>query len=151
MFTEHPELFEVRRSNIQGKGVFAREFIPKGTKLTWYKGEIITKAETERRGNANHSEEGDVYIFTLDDKFDIDATRLGNDARFFNHSCGPNCEATIYEDDDPYDIQIWIESIQDIQPGEELTYNYGYETDDYTQHPCICGKPGCKGFIGKKD
>jgi SET domain-containing protein len=42
---------------------------------------------------------------------------------------------------------LWINTIRDIQPGEELTFNYGYDLEDYRDHPCCCGTPECVGFI----
>ena len=50
----------------------------------------------------------------------VDASVNGNDARFLNHSCAPNCDAVIE------DGRIWIETLHDIEPGEELVYDYAY-------------------------
>jgi uncharacterized protein len=64
-----------------------------------------------------------------------------NPARFINHSCMPNCEASIE------DGRIWITALRDIEPGDELTFNYGYDLDDYKGYPCRCGTSECVGFI----
>jgi len=87
------------------------------------------------------SGEAAVYIFTLDKKWDIDGNVAWNDARLINHSCEPNCEAWIEED------QIFIYSIKSIQKGEELTFDYGFDIECYEDHPCRCGKDGCVGYI----
>jgi uncharacterized protein len=127
----------VRDSIIHGRGVFAARFIPAGTEIAEYIGERITKAESLQRCLA-----GNVYVFTLDDQFDLDGNVDHNPARFANHSCVPNCESIMDEDD-----RIWIVAVRDIQPGEEITYNYGYDLEDYPDHPCRCGTPNCIGFI----
>ena len=64
-----------------------------------------------------------------------------NPARFLNHSCAPNCEAELD------DGRIWIVAKRDIKAGEELTFNYGYDLEDYRDHPCRCGVPECAGHI----
>jgi SET domain-containing protein len=77
----------------------------------------------------------------------IDAAVGGNEARFLNHSCAPNCDAVIEEG------RIWIETIQDIEPGEELVYDYAYTlAERHTpaakrRYPCSCGAVVCRGTI----
>ena len=111
--------------------------IAAGTRLIEYVGEKITKAEASRR-----CEQDNEYIFTLDDEFDLDGNLSWNPARFINHSCAPNCETDI--DDQG---RIWVEALRDIKAGEELTLNYGYDLEDYREHPCRCGAPECVGYI----
>ena len=130
------ELIQFRRSRIHGTGGYARANIAKGTRLIEYVGKRITKAES------NVQCEGDnVYIFTLDDTFDLDGNVDWNPARFINHSCTPNCEAEWDED------RLWIVAIREIRPGEELSFNYGYDLEDYREHPCLCGTSECVGYI----
>jgi len=64
-----------------------------------------------------------------------------NPARFINHSCSPNCDAELIEG------QIWIIARRAIPSGEEITFNYSYDLDDYLEHPCQCGSPDCVGYI----
>jgi uncharacterized protein len=123
-------------SKIHGVGGFSRTDIPAGTRILEYKGEKITKEESLARCERNNE-----YIFALDDKHDLDGNVTWNPARFLNHSCEPNCEAL------PEDGRIWVASIRNITAGEELTFNYGYDLEDYREHPCSCGAPGCVGFI----
>ena len=84
---------------------------------------------------------GNPFVFILDDETDVDGNVNWNPARFLNHSCEPNAEAEIFGD------QIWIRALRTIQPGEEITFNYSYDIDDYEEHPCRCGAAGCVGFM----
>ena len=82
-----------------------------------------------------------MYIFELDDEWDIDGNFEYNDARFINHACRTNCEAV------SEDGSIWIYATRDIKAGEELLYNYGYALEHFLDHPCHCGFPECVGYI----
>src|SRR5690606_11462248 len=113
---EATEWVEVRRSKIHGWGGLARRFIPAVRVVIEYVGEKISKAESLRRCEQNNH-----FIFALDDEWDLDGSVDWNPARWLNHSCEPNCEA---QDDDG---RIWIVALRDIQPGEELTFNYNYD------------------------
>jgi SET domain-containing protein len=141
---------EVRGSEIHGHGVFAARFIPNETRIIEYLGERISKKESARRCNAQHAKSlktGDaaVYIFILSKNLDIDGNQPWNTARLINHSCAPNCEAWIEG------RKIFIHSLRDIQPGEELTFDYGFDVDCYKDHPCRCGKPECVGYIVSRE
>jgi SET domain-containing protein len=86
-----------------------------------------------------------VYIFTLDDYWDIDGNVPENAARLINHSCDPNCEAFIEED------KIWIASLRDIPKDAELFFNYGFDLENYKEHPCHCGSKNCVGYIAGEE
>ncbi len=137
----------VKKSSIHSKGVFAKKDIPAETEIIEYVGERITKKEADIRGERVLSRSktdvtrGAVYIFELNKRFDIDGNVSWNTAGIINHSCDPNCEAV------NIDGHIWICSKRDIDKGEELTYNYGYNFDNYEEHPCRCGSDNCVGFI----
>ncbi|WYJ07825.1 SET domain-containing protein-lysine N-methyltransferase [Opitutia bacterium KCR 482] len=138
--------YEVRKSPIHGNGVFAACDIAEGEWIIDYLGEKIDKEESNRRGLANEeaaksSGGGAVYIFELDDKYDIDGNFEYNDARFINHACRTNCEA-VNEDG-----TIKFYATRDIKKGEELLYNYGYALEHFLDHPCRCGFPECVGYI----
>ncbi|MFM9888140.1 MAG: SET domain-containing protein [Burkholderiales bacterium] len=145
-------LFVVRRSGIHGKGGFALQTIPKGTRLVEYKGEIITWATVNRRyPEDDDDQQNHTFLFEVDDKRVIDANVGGNSARWINHSCTPNCEA-VGEDD-----RIFIESIKPIRAGEELLYDYNIQLPERhtptlkRQYLCYCGTRKCRGTIlGKK-
>lgn len=137
---------EVRGSDIHGRGVYAACFIPKDAPIIEYFGEKIDRRESERRAlrqqaKAIKTGAAAVYIFTLSKRYDIDGNFPWNTARLINHSCNPNCEAWIVG------RKIIIHALQDIQAGEELTFDYGFDVDCYEDHPCLCGSPNCKGYI----
>ena len=134
--TVQNELFEVKASLIHGTGVFARVAIAAETPILEYVGERLGKDESWRRRQANN-----FFIFTVTDDIDIDGAVDWNPARFINHSCGPNCEARMEDE------RIWIFALRDIAAGEELSFNYGYDLEDYGEHPCRCGSSQCIGFM----
>jgi len=125
-----------RPSPIHGLGGFANCSFARGARVVEYTGRKITKAESLRRCEA-----GNWFIFSLDEEFDLDGNTDGNPARFLNHSCAPNCEAECSGG------RIWITARRDIAAGEEITFNYGYTLDEYREHPCRCGSPGCAGYM----
>ena len=133
---DHTEQLLFHLSPIQGTGGFARHDIANGTRIIEYLGEKITKEESLVRCEKNNE-----YIFALGDTEDLDGNVDWNPARFLNHSCAPNCEAQLE------DGHIWVVAIREIRAGEELTFNYGYDLEDYREHPCKCGAPGCVGYI----
>ncbi len=134
--TLETDLVVFKGSPIHGLGGFAKTAIAKGTRITGYLGERISKAESLRRCEQNNE-----YIFTLSDEQDLDGNVAWNPARFLNHSCAPNCEAALE------DGRIWIVATRDIRAGEEITFNYGYDLVDYRDYPCRCGAPNCVGYI----
>jgi len=141
--------FEIRRSSIQGRGAFATRRIRAGQRVVEYTGEHITPDE----GDARYEEDGmgrhHTFLFTLDDDTVVDGARGGNEARYINHSCDPNCEAVIEKG------HIWIYARRPIAPGEELTYDYQYERFDWHTkkdeafYACRCGTAKCRGSILK--
>ena len=139
--------FALRRSSIQGKGAFATRPIKRGTRIIEYTGERISPEEADRRYDDGGMGRHHTFLFSVDSKICIDAAVGGNDARFINHSCAPNCEAV---DERKH---IYIEAIRDIAPGEELTYDYQYERDGTEDekwekiYVCQCGAPTCRGTI----
>jgi len=138
----------VQESSIHNKGVFAARDIKKGEHITKYIGEKISRSEGTRRAEQNHehaktdSAAAGTYIFELKDGYDLDGDVPGNDAKYINHSCSPNCRIEIKEN------HIDIYAAKDIQKGEELSYNYGFEfTDEYSEYPCRCGSLNCVGYM----
>src|ERR1043166_8191820 len=98
------EWIQFKSSAIHGTGGFAARDIAADVSVIEYVGEIISKAESLRRCEANNE-----YIFALDDERDLDGSVSWNPARFLNHSCAPNCEAQM--DDEG---RVWIVTIRDI-------------------------------------
>ena len=139
--------FEIRPSGIHGLGAFATRPIPRGTRLIEYAGERLTPEQADARYPDVPGERHHTFLFAIDDDVVIDAVVGGNDARFINHSCDPNCDAVID------DGRIWIETIRDVEPGEELAYDYAYILDERhtpsakRRYPCTCGAVTCRGTI----
>jgi uncharacterized protein len=141
------DLVEVRRSNVHGLGAFATRRIPKGTRIIEYTGERVPHEEADRRYEDKDANDSHTFLFIVDSRTVIDAGVDGNDARFFNHSCDPNCESVIES------RRVYIEAIRDIEPGVELTYDYQIQReDDDPQNiddvfACRCGVAGCRGTM----
>jgi uncharacterized protein len=139
--------FEVRRSTIQGRGAFATRRIRKGERLAEYTGERITQSEGDRRYDDEGMARHHTFLFAISQRTVIDAAVDGNDARFINHSCEPNCDAVIEGG------RVFVEAIATIPSGAELFYDYMYEppsdftVDDLAMYPCHCGTPNCRGTI----
>jgi SET domain-containing protein len=146
-----PAAVSVRRSPIQGRGVFAREPIAGGTRILEYTGERITSAEADAgAADDDSSRAHHTVFFYVDDDTVIDGSRGGSEACFVNHSCDPNCEIVIAR------RRVYIHSLRDIAPGDELTYDYWYVTDEsYTLddlrriYPCRCGAALCRGTLSR--
>ena len=149
-----PKKIQARKSTIHGNGVFALEALAKGERVIEYKGLRRTHAEVDA-DDAGEVESGHTFLFTLNDDYVIDANYKGNDARWINHSCAPNCEAVIAEaeGEDRTADKVFIEAIRDIKPGEELTYNYGITlAERHTPRlkkiwECRCGSRKCSGTM----
>ena len=139
-------LFEVRRSAIHGLGGFALQRIPKGARIIEYTGERITGEEGDRRYD-DTAEHPHVLLFVVDKHTVIDAGVGGNDARFINHSCEPNCRTVVQRK------RVYVEALKTIAKGEELTYDYnltreGNETPEIEQQfACHCGAKTCRGTM----
>jgi hypothetical protein len=110
-------------------------------------GQGITWKEALRRHPSNPDDPNHTFFFHLDDKHVIDAGVGGNAARWINHACKPNCEA------DEVDGRVFIKALRDIEPGEELFYDYGLTIDaKYTkklkrEYACRCGARKCRGTM----
>lgn len=139
--------FVIKHSKIQGRGGYATRDIKKGERLIEYVGERISWAESDRRYDDTKVKRHHTFLFTVNKRTVIDAAHDGNDARFINHSCDPNCEAIDEKN------RIYIHSMKPIRKGEELVYDYGYARDKNTTeedeklYVCKCGSPRCRGTI----
>jgi hypothetical protein len=140
-------LFEVRHSPIHGYGVFAARRIRKGTTVIEYLGDRVSHAQADARYEDKDPSDNHTFLFTVDAKTVIDAGVNGNEARYINHGCDPNCEsATVSK-------RIFIKAIRTIQPGEELAYDYQIQrdsddADDVDEiYACRCGAMNCRGTM----
>ena len=129
-------LVAFKKSPIHGRGGFARVDLRRGKRIIEYVGPRLSKVE----GQAE-LDQGNAYIFTLDELTDVDGSVAWNPTRFLNHSCDPNCESRIVRG------RIWLYALRRIKAGEELTYNYGHGLGGYEDRPCQCGASACVGFM----
>jgi hypothetical protein len=142
-----PQPFVVKRSGIQGKGGFALRDIRKGERLIEYVGERISWKDADARYDDEGMGRHHTFLFSVTRRTVIDAAFGGNDSRFINHSCDPNCEAVDEKN------RIFIEAIKPIGKGVELTYDYSYEREKNTTeedeklYVCRCGTAKCRGTI----
>jgi uncharacterized protein len=138
---------ETRDSGIHGRGVYATRPIRKGTRIIEYLGERISHGEADRRYEVKGDDDGHTFLFIASRRTVIDAGVNGNEARFINHSCAPNCETVIENG------RVFIEAIRHIQAGEELGYDYQLtweSTDDPLElalYACRCGAKQCRGTM----
>jgi|JRYD01.1.fsa_nt_gb SET domain-containing protein len=148
-------LVEARNSRIHGRGVYAIAPIKKGTRIIEYLGQRITHGEADRRYEKKGEDDGHTFLFIASHRTVIDAGVGGNDARFINHSCHPNCETAIEEVGGRN--RVFIDAIRDIKPGEELGYDYQLtweSTDDPRElalYACRCGAKRCRGTMLDKE
>jgi SET domain-containing protein len=139
--------FEVRHSRVHGRGVFALRRIRKGTNIIEYLGERVSHELADERYAGKDPMDGHTFLFTVDAKTVIDAGVSGNEARFVNHGCDPNCQTV------QIGKRIFIEAIRTIRPGEELAYDYRIQRD--ADDPadvdivfrCLCGAKNCRGSM----
>jgi hypothetical protein len=119
-----------------GKGLFTLEKIPKGSCIIEYVGVPVTDKDMETKNSK--------YYFEVGRNKNINGNVPWNKAKYINHSCNPNCEA------DGPSGHVYITSIKNIKPGEELTYDYGEEYFDehFKKGGCKCDK--CYKSASKK-
>ena len=124
--------FAIRRT-AHGLGFITLEPIPRGKRIIEYTGPLISNEEVERRYKGK-------YFFEVNSKWSIDGSPRSNIARYINHSCRPNAEATISKG------RVWIWSRRNIKAGEEIAYDYGKEYFEGVIKPigCKCEKCASK-------
>jgi SET domain-containing protein len=131
-------LISVRASGIHGLGCYAAAEIPAGTVVIEYRGESIDRAEALRRDDRGRPGSS-PYVLSVTEDLYIDGAVGGNEARFINHSCEPNCRVRRVGG------RAWIVAARTITEGEELSFDYDYEGDP--QGPCRCGARTCRGSL----
>jgi hypothetical protein len=141
------ERIEVRQSGVHGRGVFAIAAIAAGERVIEYKGERISWKEALRRHPHDPNDPNHTFYFSLESGDAIDAKYEGNDARWINHACTPNCEAKEKKG------RVFIHARRDIASGEELFYDYGLVIEGKITRKlkkdfaCHCGSPECRGTM----
>jgi uncharacterized protein len=142
-----PPLIEVRHSPVHGFGVFALRRIRKGTTIMEYLGERVSHEEADARYEHKEAHDNHTFLFTVDSRTVIDGGVGGNDARYINHGCDPNCESA------SQNKRIYVEAVRTIQPGEELAYDYQIQRDPEDPpnvdeiFACRCGATTCRGSM----
>ncbi|CAH8305382.1 unnamed protein product, partial [Eruca vesicaria subsp. sativa] len=115
------------RSDVHGWGAYTRHSLKKNEFLGEYTGELVSFEEADERGR-EEKKTNFSYLFTLNDKFCIDARRKGNKLKFLNHtSKNPNCYAKLMNVRGDHRIGLFAN--KNIGEGEELFFNYGYEPE----------------------
>ncbi len=139
------DLVRVQDSVIHGTGAFAKGALARGTRIIEYKGQRCRKVDL--LAAAERGERKLTYVLNVDDELAIDGAMDGNEARFLNHSCAPNCEVLIFGGV-PY-----LYALQDIAPGAELTFDYQLQSPNGHRlsaalsrelYPCHCGARDCR-------
>lgn len=144
-----PAWHRLADSPVHGKGVFAARDIPAGTRILEYQGERIDQDEADRRHPVNPDDPFHTFFFALSSGIVIDGGVDGNDSRWINHACAPNCETQ----EGRHGKRIYIVALRDIRAGEELNYDYGLVIDGRQtrklkeQYRCLCGAPECRGTM----
>ncbi|KAH7649877.1 multidomain chromatinic with the following architecture [Cryptosporidium bovis] len=139
---------EIKKSSIHGYGLFAKETINPGEPIIEYVGELIRNSIADKRENSYNSEDnwdGSCYMFRLDETRVIDATNIGNHARFMNHSCDPNSLCKVINiDSDNKHIVVFSKKL--IEKDEEITYDYQFNVEEASEKIlCHCGSNNCLG------
>ena len=134
------KLYKIKKSKIDKKGLYASQNIEKGTKIIEYKGKIISVKKSEVDPKFDNRKA--IYLFNINNRYDLDGDFKFNIARLINHSCNPNCE--VFGEG----LKIWVYAMKDIKKGEELSYDYGFSFDEnFREFPCNCRSKNCVGFI----
>ncbi|CAD5230567.1 unnamed protein product [Bursaphelenchus okinawaensis] len=144
------KITKVSLSAIHGWGLFVMEACAPGELIIEYIGEEIRMEVAETR-ERKYNEQGKlVYMFSYDRDWVIDATMMGNAARFINHSCKPNCTAETKMVDGVRRIYIYSKSW--IDKGTELTYDYKFLTEDENaMMDCLCGEHKCRKSLSEEE
>ncbi|KAI5620223.1 histone-lysine N-methyltransferase, H3 lysine-36 and H4 lysine-20 specific [Silurus asotus] len=138
---------EIFRTLSRGWGLRCYHDIKKGAFVSEYVGEVIDEEECRARiKQAQENDIGNFYLLTLDKDRIIDAGPKGNQARFMNHCCQPNCETQKWTVNG--DTRVGLFALVDIAAGTELTFNYNLECLGNGKTVCKCGAPNCSGFLG---
>jgi SET domain-containing protein len=148
--TDHPaaeSFIRVKHSKVHGNGVFATRKIPAGTQIIEYQGKRITEKQADKRFGLDPDNPFHTFFFSLESGKMIDGGDEGNDARWINHACDPNCEAKEEKG------RVFIHALKDIPRGQELCYDYGLIIDQRmtkklkVSYECRCGSDTCRGTM----
>jgi uncharacterized protein len=129
----------IRSSQIHAAGCYTTAAIKKGTRIVEYTGPRISKDAAD----VKYQDSPTTYLFGVGDgEKVIDGHGL---AMFVNHSCDPNAETREIRN------KVWVIAIRDIEPGEELTYDYNLYDGDEDGAFCNCGAGSCRKSMYSPD
>jgi hypothetical protein len=131
--------YRVGRSRT-GLGLFATKPIKKGTKIIRYFGRLLDSRKKKDDAIENK------YLFELNDRWTIDGSMRKNLARYINHACKPNAESDVQ----PRKRKVIIRAIKNIEPGEEINYDYGTDYFKAYLKPIGCKCDACEKKRKKK-
>jgi len=131
--------YRVGRSKT-GLGLFATKPIKKGTRIIRYYGPILDSRIPEQDEIENK------YLFELNGRWTIDGSVRKNLARYINHSCRPNAESDVR----PRERKVFIRAIKNIEPGDEINYDYGTDYFKAYLKPIGCKCDACEKKRKKK-
>ena len=149
MVTRRQPWHLVKASTLHGNGVFAARDIPAGTRILEYAGRRLTPEQADARHPVHPDDPFHTFFFSLSSGKVIDGGQRGNDSRWINHCCEPNCEG--HENDTG--TRVYIVAMRDIKADEELLYDYGLVIDEpiteelKQNYICLCGVPTCRGTM----
>jgi uncharacterized protein len=123
-----------------GLGLFATKPIKKGEKIIRYFGPILDSKKKDEDAIENK------YLFELNNRWTIDGSVRENVARYINHSCKPNAESDVR----PRKRKVIIRAIKDIEPGDEINYDYGTDYFKAYLKPIGCKCEACEKKRAKK-
>ena len=131
--------YRVGRSRT-GLGLFATKPIKKGTKIIRYFGPLLDSKKKKDDAIENK------YLFELNNRWTIDGSVRKNVARYINHACKPNAESDVK----PRKRKVIIRAIKNIEPGEEINYDYGTDYFKAYLKPIGCKCAACEKKRKKK-
>ncbi|MFQ3458854.1 SET domain-containing protein [Bradyrhizobium sp. UFLA01-814] len=131
--------YRVGRSRT-GLGLFATKPIKKGTKIIRYFGPLLDSKKKDEDAIENK------YLFELTNRWTIDGSIRENVARYINHACRPNAESDVR----PRKRKVFIRAIKDIEPGDEINYDYGTDYFKAYLKPIGCKCDACEKKRKKK-
>jgi hypothetical protein len=123
-----------------GLGLFATKPIKKGTKIIRYFGPLLDSKKKKDDAIENK------YLFELNNRWTIDGSVRENVARYINHACRPNAESDVK----PRKRKVFIRAIKNIEPGEEINYDYGTDYFKAYLKPIGCKCAACEKKRKKK-
>ncbi|XP_071987710.1 histone-lysine N-methyltransferase ASH1L isoform X2 [Engystomops pustulosus] len=146
---EWVQCLERFRAEGKGWGIRTKEPLKSSQFIIEYLGEVVSEQEFRNRMIEQYHNHSDHYCLSLDSGMVIDSYRMGNEARFINHSCDPNCEMQKWSVNGVYRIGLY--ALKDMPAGTELTYDYNFHSFNMEkQQLCKCGFEQCRGIIGGK-